>query len=45
MMDRFKVSYAKMYQKEANVIVSVKIKNTWKKRHPGWEEFITDDEK
>lgn len=45
MIDRFKVSYAKMYNKEAEVIASVKIRNAWRNRFRGQEINIVNDEK
>ncbi len=44
-MDKFKLSYAKMYEVEAEPIVSVKIRNAFRNRFRGKEENIVDDEK
>lgn len=44
-MDKFKLSYAKMYEVEAEPIVSVKIRNAFRNKFRGKEENIVDDEK
>jgi GTPase Era involved in 16S rRNA processing len=45
MIDRFKLSYAKMYGKETVPIVSVKIKSQSKKKFVGSELTIVENEK
>lgn len=42
-VDRFRVAYARMYGREGDVQVTVKVRNNWRDRFRGREEMVVRD--